>query len=99
METDQGVEREEILFLPPNSTFEDHLCQLQVVLRRLRRAGLNVNTEKSSFFAFQRPLEISRKSWPRKLSSLTQISMKYLKFAQMPVIDNWVQLSLRMGNP
>ena len=34
-----------------NLTFEDHLHQLQVVLRRLRRAGLKVNAEKSSFFA------------------------------------------------
>ncbi len=34
-----------------NSTFEDHLCQLEIVLQRLRRAGLKVNAEKSSFFA------------------------------------------------
>ena len=39
------------LLIISNSTFEDHLHQLQVVLRRLRRAGLKVNAEKSSFFA------------------------------------------------
>ena len=39
------------LLIISNSTFEDHLCQLQEVLRRLRRAGLKVNAEKSSFFA------------------------------------------------
>ena len=33
------------------STFGDHLCQLQVVLQRLRRVGLKVNAEKSSFLA------------------------------------------------
>ena len=37
------------LLIVSNSTFEDHLHQLQVVLRRLRRAGLKVNAEKSSF--------------------------------------------------
>ena len=30
---------------------------------------------------------------------LTQTSLKYLKFTQMPVTGNWVQLSLRIGNP
>ena len=34
-----------------NSIFEDHLHQLQVVLQRLRRAGLKGNAEKLSFFA------------------------------------------------
>ena len=37
------------LLITSNSTFEDHLCQLHVVLWRLRRAGLKVNAEKSSF--------------------------------------------------
>ena len=35
------------LLIISNSTFEDHLRQLQVILRRLRRAGLKVNAEKS----------------------------------------------------
>ena len=35
------------------STFKDHLCQLQVVIPRLRRAGLKVNTEKSSFLTHE----------------------------------------------
>ena len=39
------------LLIISNSTFEDHLLQLQVVLRRLRREGLKVNAEKSSFVA------------------------------------------------
>ena len=39
------------LLIISNSTFDDHLHQLQVVLRRLRRAGLKVNAEKSSIFA------------------------------------------------
>ena len=34
-----------------NTTFEEHLSQLTTVLRRLRRAGLKVNAEKSFFFA------------------------------------------------
>ena len=41
------------LLIISNSTFEDHLRQLQVVLRRLRRAGFKVNAEKSSFFALE----------------------------------------------
>ena len=36
------------LLIIGNSTFEDHLRQLQIVLRRLRRAGLKVNAEKST---------------------------------------------------
>ena len=32
-----------------NTTFEDHINQLRTVLRRLQKAGLKVNVEKSSF--------------------------------------------------
>ena len=39
------------LLIISNSSFEDHLQQLKVVLQRLRRVGLKVNAEKSSFFA------------------------------------------------
>ncbi len=39
------------LLIISNSTFEDNLCQLEILLQRLRRAGLKVNAEKSSFFA------------------------------------------------
>ena len=39
------------LLVISNSTFEDHLRQLSTVLRRLRRAGLKINAEKSSFFS------------------------------------------------
>ena len=39
------------LLVISNSTFEDHLHQLSTVLRRLRRAGLRINAEKSSFFS------------------------------------------------
>ena len=39
------------LLIFSNSTLEDHLCQLQVVLCRLRRVGFKVIVEKSSFFA------------------------------------------------
>ena len=38
------------LLIISNSTFQDHLCQFQVVLHRLRRAELKENAEKSSFF-------------------------------------------------
>ena len=31
-----------------NSTFEDHLRQLQVLIKRLKRVGLKVNAKKSS---------------------------------------------------
>ena len=37
------------LLIISNSTFEDHLYQLQVVLRILRRAGLKVNAENHRF--------------------------------------------------
>ena len=84
METDQGVEREEILFLPPNSTFEDHLCQLQVVLRRLRRAGLKVNAEKSSFFA----PEIEYLDYMLTKDGIKQYSRRYkLKLRNRPNIS------------
>ena len=39
------------LLVISNSTFEDHLRQLSTVLQRLRRAGLKINAEKSSFFS------------------------------------------------
>ena len=39
------------LLIISNSTFEDHLRQLSTVLQRLRRAGLKINAEKSSFFS------------------------------------------------
>ena len=39
------------LLMISNSTFEDHLRQLQVVSGRLKRARLKVNTEKLSFIA------------------------------------------------
>ena len=39
------------LLIISNLTFEDHLYQLQTFLWKLRRAGLKVNAEKSSFFA------------------------------------------------
>ena len=39
------------LILICNATFEEHLSQLTTVLRRLRRTGLKINTEKSFFFA------------------------------------------------
>ena len=39
------------LLIISNLTFEDHLCQLQIVFWRLRRVGPNINAEKSSFFA------------------------------------------------
>ena len=32
-----------------NTTFKDHINQLRTVLRRLQKAGLKVNVEKSSF--------------------------------------------------
>ena len=54
------------LLIISNSTFEDHLRQLQVVLHRLRRAGLKVNVEKSSFFApptFIIPMKNVRKKY------------------------------------
>ena len=38
------------LMIISNSTFGDHLLQLQVVLWRLRRARLKVNAENSLFF-------------------------------------------------
>ena len=41
------------LLIISKSTLEDHFCLLHVVLNRLRRAGLKVNTEKSSFFALE----------------------------------------------
>ena len=37
------------LLIISNSTFEDHLHQLQVVLWRLRRVGLKVNAENHHF--------------------------------------------------
>ncbi len=39
------------LLITSNSIFEDHLHQLEIVLKRLRRAGLKINAENSSFFA------------------------------------------------
>ena len=39
------------LLIISNSTFKEHLQQLVVVLKRLRRAGLKINAEKSFFFA------------------------------------------------
>ena len=39
------------LLIISDSTFEDHLHQLKVVLRGIRRSGLKVNAEKSSLFA------------------------------------------------
>ena len=39
------------LLIISNSTFEEHLHQLVVVLKRLRSAGLKINAEKSFFFA------------------------------------------------
>ena len=47
----------------------------------------------------QKAFEDIKKVMARKPSSLTQISMKYLKSTRMPVMGNWVQLSLRMENP
>ena len=38
------------LLLIYNATFEEHLSQLITVLRRLRRAGVKINAEKSFFF-------------------------------------------------
>ena len=39
------------LLVISNGSFEEHLQQLGKVLQRLRRAGLKINAEKSSFFA------------------------------------------------
>ena len=39
------------LLIISNGSFEEHLQQLGRVLQRLRRAGLKINAEKSSFFA------------------------------------------------
>ena len=39
------------LLVISNGSFEEHLHQLGKVLQRLRRAGLKINAEKSSFFA------------------------------------------------
>ena len=39
------------LLIISKEIFEGHLCQLQVVLYRLRRVRLKVNVEKSSFFS------------------------------------------------
>ena len=39
------------LLIISNSTFEEHLQQLVTVLKRLQRAGLKINAEKSFFFA------------------------------------------------
>ena len=39
------------LLIISNSTYEDHPHQLEIVLQRLKRAGLKVHAEKSSFFA------------------------------------------------
>jgi hypothetical protein len=37
------------LLVITNGSFEEHLAKLDVVLGRLRRAGLKVNAEKSKF--------------------------------------------------
>ena len=39
------------LLLIYNATFEEHSSQLTTVLRKLRRVGIKVYTEKSFFFA------------------------------------------------
>ena len=67
-----------------NSTFENHLYQLHAFLLRLT--------------FIRRPLKTSRKPWSRIPSSITQTSMKHLKFTQMSVTGNWVQSSLKVGN-
>ena len=41
------------ILLINNATFEEHLSQLIMVLRRLKRARLKVNAEKSFFFAHE----------------------------------------------